>query len=266
MTPKDSHYARLRRRYRVARLSEFVPMNKDCIWYYGFHTVEAILHNPKRRIHRLFITKNAYRKLNPGNLISASSLKVIESKMLTRFLGSEVVHQGILIETESLVAKNLDDLHRFSLIIVLDQVTDPHNVGAIMRSAVAFGAHAVIATQRYSPKESAILAKTASGAFDLIDYITVNNLSEALKTLHEMGFKTVALDSEGPHLLHFSFSGQKLALVLGAEGKGLRKKIKETVSVLARFDMPGVIKNLNVSNAAAIALYSAHSYLKQFNI
>jgi 23S rRNA (guanosine2251-2'-O)-methyltransferase len=144
---------------------------------------------------------------------------------------------------------------------VLDQVTDPHNVGAIMRSAVAFGAGALITTQRHSPQESGVLAKSASGALEHIDLIEVKNLADALGKLHVSGFQTVGLDSDGPQEMEKSFAGEKIALVLGAEGKGLRQKTRETVTALARLDMPGAIRSLNVSNAAAVALYAAKSYL-----
>jgi 23S rRNA (guanosine2251-2'-O)-methyltransferase len=144
---------------------------------------------------------------------------------------------------------------------VLDQVTDPHNVGAIMRSAVAFGAGALITTQRHSPQESGVLAKSASGALEHIDHIEVKNLADALGKLHDAGFQTVGLDSDGPAEMENSFAGKKIALVLGAEGKGLRQKTRETVSALARLDMPGAIRSLNVSNAAAVALYAASKWL-----
>src|SRR5690606_32362972 len=135
------------------------------------------------------------------------------------------------------------------------------NVGAIMRSAVAFGAGALVTTARHSPAESGVLAKAASGALEHIDMIEVRNLAEALERLHDAGFRTIGLDSEGPAELEKSFSGERIALVLGAEGKGLRQKTRETVTALARLDMPGPIRSLNVSNAAAVALYAARRHL-----
>jgi 23S rRNA (guanosine2251-2'-O)-methyltransferase len=130
-----------------------------------------------------------------------------------------------------------------------------------MRSAVAFNAGAVITTQRHSPTESGVLAKSASGALELIPYIQVTNLSDALGELHKLGFFSVGLDSEGPAPMEDALSGDRIALVLGSEGKGLRQKTRETVSALARLDMPGAIKSLNVSNAAAIALYASRQHL-----
>ena len=140
-------------------------------------------------------------------------------------------------------------------------MTDPHNVGAIMRSAVAFNAGALITTQRHSPTESGVMAKSASGALEMIPYIQITNLADALEELHKLGFVSIGLDSEGPAPLEETLSGAKIALVLGAEGKGLRQKTRQTVSALARLDMPGAIKSLNVSNAAAIAMYAARSHL-----
>ncbi len=151
------------------------------------------------------------------------------------------------------------------LLLVLDQVTDPHNVGAIIRSAVAFGAGAIITTSRHSPQESGVLAKAASGALELIPHIEVRNLAEAIEELHSLGFMTIGLDSEGPLEMEATLEGGRVALVLGAEGKGLRQKTRETVTALARLDMPGEIKSLNVSNAAAISLYAAERYLRARN-
>ena len=132
----------------------------------------------------------------------------------------------------------------------------------MLHSAVAFGAGALITTQRHSPAESGVLAKAASVALEHIDLIEVRNLAAALGELHDTGFATVGLDSDGPAELEHSFAGERVALVLGAEGKGLRQKTRETVSVLARLDMPGAIRSLNVSNAAAVALYAARGYLR----
>jgi 23S rRNA (guanosine2251-2'-O)-methyltransferase len=172
------------------------------------------------------------------------------------------VHQGALIEAEPLKAKALGALVDTQLVLVLDQVTDPHNVGAIIRSAVAFGAGALITTERHSPHESGVLAKSASGALEHIDLIEVKNLAAALGELHEAGFQSIGLDSDGPAELEHSFAGKRIALVLGAEGKGLRQKSRETVTTLARLDMPGRIRSLNVSNAAAVALYAAGKYIE----
>lgn len=274
-TPKDSHYARLRRAHRdertggapTARPRQPIPPGEAApdglVRLYGLHTVRAALDNPRRRIKKMFVTRNAQERLGVADLAALPfKAELVEPREIDRLTGSDAVHQGALIEAEPLKAKRLDALGDTRLVLVLDQVTDPHNVGAIMRSAVAFGAGALITTARHSAHESGVLAKSASGALEHIDQIEVKNLADALAQLHEAGFHTVGLDSEGPAELEKSLSGRKIALVLGAEGKGLRQKTRETVTVLARLDMPGPIRSLNVSNAAAVSLYAANAFLK----
>lgn len=259
-TPKDSHYARLRRDHR-ARSQADSPMQDDgIVRLYGLHTVRAALENPQRVKTRLMATRNALQRLEL-DAESLVSTEVVEPRAIDALVGADAVHQGVLLETEALKTKRLDALGDATLVLVLDQVTDPHNVGAILRSAVAFGAAALITTSRHSPQESGVLAKAASGALEHIDHIEVRNLAGALQMLSESGFQTIGLDSEGPAELEQSFSGPRIALVLGAEGKGLRQKTRETVDTLARLDLPGAIRSLNVSNAAAVALYAARAHL-----
>ena len=145
--------------------------------------------------------------------------------------------------------------------LVLDQITDPHNVGAILRSAAAFAVKAIVTTARHSPEATGVLAKSASGALELVPLVTVQNLARALNELNDQGFMTVGLDSQGSEDLGAMTLRQPLALVLGAEGKGLRQLTRETCSAVARLDMPGEIKSLNVSNAAVLALYIGASRL-----
>ncbi len=273
-SPRDSHYARLRRAHRdqkaggrpVPRQRQPIPPGEAAadglVRLYGLHTVRAALDNPRRTIRTMLVTRNAQERLGIADL-AALPFKVeqVEPRDIDRLTGSDAVHQGVLIEAEPLRPKHLDSLGDTRLVLVLDQVTDPHNVGAILRSAVAFGAGALITTARHSPHESGVLAKSASGALEHIDHIEVRNLADALGELHQAGFHTVGLDSEGPDELEKSLAGEKIALVLGAEGKGLRQKTRETVSTLARLDMPGPIRSLNVSNAAAVGLYAAHAFL-----
>jgi 23S rRNA (guanosine2251-2'-O)-methyltransferase len=229
---------------------------------YGLHTVRAALDNPRRRIVRLMVTRNALARLGLAEPLDLPfPAEIVEPRALDRLLGADAVHQGVLVEAQPLVPKQLGQLADTPLLIVLDQVTDPHNVGAIMRSAVAFGAGALITTARHSPAESGVLAKAASGALEHIDLIEVRNLADALGELHTAGFQTVGLDSDGPAELEQTLAGGRIALVLGAEGKGLRQKTRETVTALARLDMPGAIRSLNVSNAAAVALYAARKFL-----
>ena len=275
-TPKDTHYAKLRRAYRdeksggapAFRPRQPVPPGEHAadglVRLYGLHTVRAALDNPRRRIRRMLVTRNAAERLEIADLAALPfKAELVEPRDIDKVTGSDAVHQGVLIEAEPLKPKRLDALGDARLVLVLDQVTDPHNVGAILRSAVAFGAGALITTARHSPQESGVLAKSASGALEHIDQIEVKNLADALGQLHEAGFQTIGLDSDGPAELETSFAGDKIALVLGAEGKGLRQKTRETVTTLARLDMPGAIRSLNVSNAAAISLYAARAFLKR---
>lgn len=275
-TPKDTHYAKLRRAHRdekaggapAFRPRQPVPPGEHAadglVRLYGLHTVRAALDNPRRRIKRMLVTRNAAERLEIADLAALPfKTELVEPRDIDRITGSDAVHQGVLIEAEPLKPKRLDALGDAKLVLVLDQVTDPHNVGAILRSAVAFGAGALITTARHSPQESGVLAKSASGALEHIDQIEVKNLADALGQLHEAGFRTIGLDSDGPAELEKSFAGEKIALVLGAEGKGLRQKTRETVTTLARLDMPGAIRSLNVSNAAAVSLYAARKFLSE---
>lgn len=275
-TRKDSHYAKLRRAHRdqkaggapAFRPRQPVPPGEapgdGLVRLYGLHTVRAALDNPRRKIRKMLVTRNAAERLSIPDLAALPFMaELVEPKDIDKITGSDAVHQGVLIEAEPLKPKRLDALGDTKLVLVLDQVTDPHNVGAILRSAVAFGAGALITTARHSPQESGVLAKSASGALEHIDQIEVKNLADALGQLHEAGFQTIGLDSEGPAELEMTFDGEKIALVLGAEGRGLRQKTRETVTALARLDMPGAIHSLNVSNAAAVSLYAANAFLKR---
>ncbi len=263
---KDKHYARLRRAHRdragrgVDTSSISVP--DGLVRLYGLHTVKAVIDNPARRISVLRVTRNATARLELEDLAALPfKAELVEPKKLDLLCDPNAVHQGAVVDTEPLTPKRLSALGKETLVLILDQVTDPHNVGAILRSAVAFNAGALITTSRHSPAESGVLAKSASGALEHIDLITVRNLAEALEELSASGFQTVGLDSDGPGMLEGTLSAKHLALVLGAEGKGLRQKTRATVSALARLDMPGSIRSLNVSNAAAVSLYIARSYL-----
>ncbi|CDN47468.1 23S rRNA (guanosine(2251)-2'-O)-methyltransferase RlmB [Neorhizobium galegae] len=277
---RDTHYATLRRAVRDSKRERGeIPTpplkrpksNKDWkppqlqpeqVFLYGLHTVRAALDNPERKLIKLSVTQNAFARLDIGEPETLSfPIEFVSPQDIDRVLGPEAIHQGVMLETRPLPMRRLEALKASPLLLVLDQVTDPHNVGAIMRSAVAFGAGAVITTQRHSPTESGVLAKSASGALELIPYIQVTNLADAIEELHRLGFQTIGLDSEGPAPLEGTFAGGRIALVLGSEGKGLRQKTRETVNALARLDMPGAIKSLNVSNAAAIALYATQQHL-----
>ncbi len=271
-TAKDSHYAKLRRAHRDARAAggtdpaarrrKGAPDPDRQLLFYGLHTVRAALDNPHRTIRKMWVTKNALNRLQIADPDALPfDVEVTAPQAIDRLLPQDAVHQGALIDAAPLPLRPIDMLKDSDLVLMLDQVTDPHNVGAIMRSAVAFRAGAVITTLRNSPPESGVLAKSASGALELIPYIQVTNLADAIETLNRLGFVTIGLDSDGPQRLEETLTGARIALVLGAEGKGLRQKTRASVKALARLDMPGRIKSLNVSNASAISLYAARNFL-----
>ena len=234
----------------------------DQLALYGVHAVRAALANPARRKKALFVSENAAKRLN-ADLLQDGDIPVHQCapRELDAMVPRDAVHQGIVLQCDPLEVADASELFHLvdeKLILVLDQITDPHNVGAIMRSAVAFGAGAVIVTHRNSATETGVLAKSASGAMDMVGLYEVRHLSKALTELERMRFAVVGLDSAGPQVLEDtvqSFSNEKVALVLGAEGKGLRQQTRESCTHLARLDMAGPIKSLNVSNAAALSLY-----------
>lgn len=257
----------------------------DKHYLYGLHSVAAAMNNPDRQLLELLITPNAYNRLvdefEKADLKSDYGLsrltelkakgKVTESKPkhIDYLLGQDIVHQGVMLKTAPLPEYNVNKLMKqikadpdiTRPIVILDQVTDPHNVGAILRTATAFNARALITTRRHSPTESGLLAKIASGGLETTPIIAVGNLSSAINELQDSGIICIGLDSEATHnfdslLAEKYIATSAKAIVLGAEGKGLRQKTTETCAELVKLDMPGQIKSLNVSNAAAIALYA----------
>jgi 23S rRNA (guanosine2251-2'-O)-methyltransferase len=228
---------------------------------YGWHTVVAALANPQREIRKLLLTENAARRLADDNIETRVTPEIVRPDLIDHRLGPDAVHQGLLAEAEPLPSPDIETLTQQGIVLVLDQITDPHNVGAILRSAAAFAVKAIVTTARHSPDATGVLAKSASGALELVPMITVTNLARALNELNDQGFMTVGLDSQGSDNLGAMPLREPLALVLGAEGKGLRQLTRDTCSAVARLDMPGEIKSLNVSNAAALALYIGASRL-----
>ena len=228
---------------------------------YGWHTVAAALANPQRRIRKLWLSENAARRLADDHIDTRVTPEIVRPSLIDQRLGPDAVHQGLLAEADPLPSPDIDTLPLEGIVLVLDQITDPHNVGAILRSAAAFAVKAIVTTARHSPEATGVLAKSASGALELVPIVTVQNLARALTELNDQGFLTVGLDSQGGETLGSVALRQPLALVLGAEGKGLRLLTRETCSVVARLDMPGEIKSLNVSNAAVLALYIGASRL-----
>jgi len=227
----------------------------DVAILYGWHTVKAALENPVRRLRKLWATENAARRLQESGIVVAP--EIVRPDFIDRRLGPDAVHQGLLAETDPLPSLGIEELPDNGTVLVLDQITDPHNVGATLRSAAAFGAHAIITTARHSPEATGVLAKSASGALEHVAMVTVQNLARGMEQLRGRGFQLVGLDSEGDADLDAIALRAPLALVLGAEGKGLRQLTRTTCDQVARIELKGAITSLNVSNAAAVALYVA---------
>lgn len=226
------------------------------VYLYGIHTVRAALDNPRRGKKALLLTPNAKLRLEEMGPLGKVPVSETNPKELDRLLGGEAVHQGTALEVEPVDRFGLNDVEPLKLVVVLDQVTDPHNVGAILRTACAFGADALIVTSRYAPRETGVMAKAASGALDLVPLIEVRNLGDTLEELKTRGLTVLGFDSEAPAPLKARAETAPTAIVLGAEGKGLRQRTRELCDEMVRLDMPGPIKSLNVSNAAAIALFA----------
>src|SRR6188508_1745249 len=224
---------------------------------YGWHTVKAALENPARRFRRLLATENALRRLADDGVALPLKPELVRPDVIDAQLGPDAVHQGLLAETDPLSAPALTEIAQDGTVLVLDQITDPHNVGAILRSAAAFGAGAIITTARHSPEATGVLAKSASGALEHVAMVTVQNLARGMEELRGRAFQLIGLDSEGDADLDALNLRAPLALVLGAEGKGLRQLTRATCDRVARIELKGAIASLNVSNAAAVALYVA---------
>ncbi len=230
---------------------------------YGYHAVREALRAKKRACLDLFATAAAAERLTDEIKASGVILHLVDSETLFARLGQDAVHQGVFLEARPLPTLDISEIASNSgLVLALDQITDPHNVGAIIRTASAFAVDAIIVTDRHAPEFSGVLAKTASGGLEHTPIVEVVNLARALDQLGEAGYLRVGLDSEGPESLEKTTLSRPTALVLGAEGKGLRRLTRERCDILARLDMPGAIKSLNVSNACAIALTLTRAALK----
>jgi 23S rRNA (guanosine2251-2'-O)-methyltransferase len=241
---------------------------RETLWLFGLHAVRDALMNPDRMRLRLVLTRNAADKLADAIAASGMEPEISDPRKFAAPLDPDSVHQGAALEVRPLDWGTLEQVCTprtgQGLVVLLDQVSDPHNVGAILRSAEVFGAQAVIATQRHAAPETGALAKTASGALERQPYLRVRNLAEEMEALKALGYVVIGLDGEGPQTL-----GQTLAtlppgpvaLVLGAEGPGLRDKTRTTCDYLARIPASGAFGSLNVSNAAAVALYAARMSL-----
>ena len=240
----------------------FRRSSSDLVLIYGFHAVSEALRAKRRELLDLFATPAAAARLDACAAAAGVRVHVAAAEDLSRRLGAEAVHQGVLLEARPLPARGLDDIVSNSgIVLALDQITDPHNVGAILRSAAAFAVDAVVTTERHAPQPGGVLAKAASGGLEHVPLIEVVNLARALGELKDLGYLRIGLDSEGPLSLSDAPLTRPLVLVLGGEGKGLRRLTRENCDFLARLDMKGAIKSLNVSNACAVALSIASEKL-----
>jgi 23S rRNA (guanosine2251-2'-O)-methyltransferase len=247
-----------RERFQRAQRESLQP-DDDVTVLYGWHSVTAALNNPARRARKLLATENAARRLAEEKVPASPAPEIVRPDAIAARLPPDAVHQGLYLEADPLPSPPIEELAADGIVLVLDQITDPHNVGAIFRSAAAFAVTAIITTARHSPEATGVLAKSASGALEHVPLATVQNLARAMAELKERGFLLIGLDSSGEADLATLPLRRPLALVLGAEGKGLRQLTRDTCDHVARLELPGAIQSLNVSNAAAVALYIATS-------
>ncbi|WP_445503293.1 TrmH family RNA methyltransferase [Microvirga sp. G4-2] len=232
------------------------PHEIDTTILYGWHPVVEALRNGKRTIRRLLATENSLRRLQEENVPLPLEPELVRPDDINRLLEPDAVHQGLYVEADPLPSPSVDALSGTRVVLALDQITDPHNVGAIVRTAAAFDVEAIITTARHSPAATGVLAKSASGGLEHVPFMIVKNLGDTLTALGERGFQRIGLDSEAEANIDELQLRLPLVLVLGSEGKGLRQRTRECCDVIGRLDMPGEIKSLNVSNAAAISLFA----------
>jgi 23S rRNA (guanosine2251-2'-O)-methyltransferase len=230
------------------------------LWLYGRHAVEAALANPRRSCHRLLATDDALARLGAAARRAGVEVRAVEREAIDRLLGAATVHQGLALSAAPLPAF---DLGRTcapepgrNVVLVLDQINDPHNLGAILRSAAAFEVRAVVLPERRSAELGGVVAKAASGALDLVPVVEVVNLARALEELAALGYWRIALDATAPALPDEVPPADDLALVLGAEGSGLRRLVRERCDVAVRLPTAPQMASLNVSVACGIALYA----------
>lgn len=237
---------------------------KNTEWLWGLHAVREAWNNPDRVIHSLLVTENTAKIAEEWGVqkgIRRPKADEVERRIIEKRLPQGAVHQGIAIQCSPMEEVFLSDIiikstiHDKMMIVMLDQVTDPHNVGAILRSACAFGASAMIVQSRHAPEMTGTMAKAACGAVEYVPIIREVNLSRAIEQLQENGFSVIGLDEAGESIQSLP-KNDKVCLVMGAEGPGLRHKVKENCSSLLRLPTDGPVPTLNVSNAAAVAFYA----------
>ena len=226
--------------------------------FWGRHAVAAALDNPQRKVVKAWATRDAAAFMQFPKDLAVTLADVAD---LGRLVPGDAPHQGVVVEVEPLEEVWLDDLltdaPEPAVLLVLDQVTDPHNVGAILRSAAAFAAIGIVTQDRHSPPESGALAKAASGTLETVPWVRTVNLARALDDIAEAGFWRIGLAGDAPMELAEALGPKRVALVLGAEGPGLRPNTREHCDALARLPISSAVESLNVSNAAAVALYAA---------
>ena len=253
--------------------NNFLSANQVLV--YGRHSVFAALLNPRRKIHQILITQNSEsdlkqfitdKKIN----LDQSHIKIVDNDHLFSLFPSGSTHQGFVLKTSPITIFSfnyfLDKIQKIEKanlppLLVLDNLTDPHNIGAIIRSAVSFGFKNIIVNERIFPIQSAVIAKTASGMLELVDLIAANNLNSCLADLKQLGYWSVGLDGEAKTYISKAKDYQPIALVLGSEGDGIRRLVKENCDLLVKISINSEVESLNASNAAAIAMYeiSKHS-------
>lgn len=243
---------------RAAPRSRSGPDGDNFVW--GRHPVLAALSNPARRgMGRLLVTEDRADELQRDKLTHGHAIEVMDGQLLTRMLPAGAVHQGMVFKVQPLEGVALEDIAdpTSGVIVMLDQLTDPQNVGAIFRSALAFGAKGIVVQDRHSPALAGALAKAAAGATERLPCARVTNLSRALEKLADLGWRAVGLDGSSELTLEQALDERPTVLVMGSEGDGIRRLVAEHCDALARIPMPGGFESLNVSNAAAVALYEA---------
>jgi len=229
------------------------------LWLYGLHAVKAALANPTRKVKRAVLTARAAEEIGP-KLLGRVRQELADGDAVSRLLPAGAVHQGVALQCDPLPKRDLDDVldapsKRRRIVVVLDQISDPQNTGAILRTAAAFGATAVIVQDRHSPPESGTLAKAASGALDVVPYVHVVNIARTLEDLGKREFWRIALAGDGDSVLKDALPAGDVALVLGSEGSGIRRLVRERCDAAAFVPIDHNMESLNVSNAAAVALY-----------
>ncbi|MEM6578440.1 MAG: 23S rRNA (guanosine(2251)-2'-O)-methyltransferase RlmB [Pseudomonadota bacterium] len=266
MAPSDGsgHAGKGKPRWVIEKEKARRAAASDTVWLFGLHAVRDALVNPAREKLRLIVTKNAADKLASAISIAGLTPELADPRRFSAPLDPNSVHQGAALEVRPLDWGGLQEVCAGQagsrpVIVLLDRVTDPHNVGAILRSAEVFGARAVIAPRHHAAPETGALAKSASGALERQPYLRVPNLARAIEDVQRMGFVVLGLDGEAEETLDDAArlaEGRPVALVFGAEGPGLRPKTRDTCDKMVRIPVAGDFGSLNVSNAAAVALYA----------